>query len=84
MDTMTVLNWNHHSEIENPRNHPFESVERLRGLLANGSTVQADRSRDDFFEVHDDDIVYYVYASPFSGKIFLVATWQKERSPVSV
>lgn len=81
---MRILDWNQHSEIENPRNHPIQTIERLRRLLAEGAGIQEDGRRRDFFEVHDDDAVYYVYASPVSGKIYLVATCVKEPAPVSV
>lgn len=84
MDEMTTLNWNPDSEIENLRNHTFETVDRLRTLLSDGAMIQEDLRRPGFFEVHDEETVYYVYSSPSSGKIYLVATWLKEPSPVSV
>jgi hypothetical protein len=81
---MNAFHWNHDSEIENPRNQPSETIDRLRALLSDGATIREDRCRRDFFEVHDEDTVYYVYASPVNRKIYLVATWLKEPSPVSV
>lgn len=84
MNEMTTLNWNQNSEIENPRNHAFETVDRLRTLLSDGATIQEDFRRPGFFEVHDEETVFYAYASPISGKIYLVATWLKEPVPVSV
>lgn len=81
---MNTLRWNQDSEIENLKDHAFETVDRLRTLLSDGTTIQEDLRRPGFFEVHDEETVYYVYASPVSGKVYLVATWMKEPVPVSV
>lgn len=81
---MTKFRWNPNGRIEDPRKHPYETVERLRELLADGATIREDPRRDSFYEVHDDDAVYYIYASPITGKVYLLATWQKERAPVTV
>jgi hypothetical protein len=81
---MTKLHWNPNCRIEDPRKHSFETVERLRELLADGSTIRQDPRRQSFYEVHDNASVYYIYASPISGKVYLLATWQKERLPVTV
>lgn len=72
------------ARIEDPRKHPFETVERLRALLADGGAVREDPRRESFYEVHDDASVYYIYASPITGKVYLLATWQKEAAPVTV
>jgi len=81
---MTKFHWNSNWRIEDPRKHPFETVQRLRELLADGSNVHQDPRRQSFYEVHDNTSVYYIYASPISGKVYLLATWQKERLPVTV
>lgn len=81
---MTKLRWNPNWGIEDPRKHPYETVERLRELLADGTNLRQDPRRQSFYEVHDDASVYYIYASPISGKVYLLATWQKEPSPVTV
>lgn len=81
---MTKLRWNPNWRIEDPRKHPYETVERLRALLAEGTSIRQDPRRQSFYEVHDDASVYYIYASPISGRVYLLATWQKEPSPVTV
>jgi len=81
---MNKLRLNANCHIEDPRKHPFEIVERLRALLADGSTIRQDPRRESFYEVHDDASVYYIYASPITGKVYLLATWQKEPSPMAV
>jgi hypothetical protein len=81
---MKKARWDSKLRIEDPRNHSFETVERLRALLADGAGVHEDPHRTDFYEVHDDAAIYYIYASPITGKVYLLATWQKERTPVAV
>lgn len=78
------VRWDSKLSIEDPRNHSPETVEKLRVLLADGATVSEDPHRRDFYEVHDDSAVYYIYASPTTGKVYLLASWQREPSPVTV
>ena len=80
---MTKFNWNRDWRIEDPRNHPYPVVERLRTLLADGSEVQEDPRRPGFYEIHDDDSVYYIYASAISRKIYLLASGQKQLASLS-
>lgn len=80
---MKNARWKSEVRIEDPRNHPCETVERLRTLLTDGSAVSEDPHRTDFYEVHDDAAVYYIYSSPISGKVYLLATWQKDALPVT-
>lgn len=63
--------------IEDLRNHPPESIERLRELLVSGAARHPDPQRSNFFEIEDQDRVYYVHISP-SGKVLLLATWMRE------
>lgn len=67
--------------IEDPRRHSPERVETLRQLLAGGARVEADPKRSDFFEVESGSDVYYIHISPITGKILLLAAWQKEFVP---
>lgn len=80
---MTREHWNSKLRIENPRNHSYEAVEKLRRLLAEGAGICEDPHRADFYEVHDDAAVYYIYASPITGKVYLLASSQKEALPVT-
>ncbi len=63
--------------IDNLRDHPLETVEKLRQLLAEGALVHADPQRDGFYELHADDSVFYLHVSPYSGKVLLLAHWPK-------
>ncbi len=78
------VRWDLNMRIEDPRNHSSETVEKLRMLLADGATVSEDPHRTDFYEVYDDAAVYYIYSSPITGKVYLLASSQKEPVPVTV
>ncbi len=67
--------------IEDLRNHPAETIEKLRGLLAAGALAQADPRRPDFYELENGSQVFYIYVSPNNGKVLLLATWTKETVP---
>ena len=64
--------------IENPRNHPPETVSALRAILSGGTQVTPDPKRPNFYEIEDDSIVYYIHVLPTSGKVLLLATWPSE------
>jgi hypothetical protein len=65
-------------QIENPRNHPPETVNALRELLCRGTQVVPDPKRPNFYEIEDESIVYYILVLPASGKVLLLATWPSE------
>jgi hypothetical protein len=65
-------------QIEDPRNHPAETVLALRDILSSGATIIPDSKRRGFYEVHSDALVYYIHVSPVSGNILLLATWPNQ------
>lgn len=77
---MTQLRFNGNLQIEDLRKHSEEIVEKLRRLLSDGTTAQADPRRKDFYEVQNGSVVYYIHVSPISRKVLLLATWPKENS----
>jgi hypothetical protein len=77
---MTELRFNGKVQIEDPRKHSEEIVEKLRRLLADGATVQVDSRRKDFYEVENGSVVYYIHVPPTTGKVYLLAAWPKENS----
>ncbi len=76
-----VLRLNQPPEIENLRNHPAETVEKLRRLLASGAPAQPDPRRANFYEVENHSEVFYIHISPVSGKVWLLATWTRDEEP---
>jgi hypothetical protein len=73
-----VLQIEQELHIEDLRGHPPGTVEGLRKLLASGAIRHPDPQRKNFFEVEDEERVYYVNISPSSGKVLLLATWPRE------
>lgn len=66
------------AKFENPRKYAPGVVEHLRHLLAAGKPSQRDPRRESFYEVEGDDETYYIYISPFSGNVVLVAKWLRQ------
>ena len=79
-----VLRLNQHPTIENLRNYPAETVDKLRQLLASGAQAQPDPRRNDFYEVENGSRVFYIHISPVNGKVWLLATWLKDTEPVGI
>src|SRR5216684_6820918 len=66
--------------IENPRLYPVEIVEQLRTALSNGAKLQANEGRINFYDLATENRTYFIYVSPVSGDITLIATWVQKRS----
>ena len=64
--------------IEDLGQHPAEAVRGLRACLAAQPNLVGDPKRKNLFEVQGCSRVYYVFVSPVSGKISLLATWPSE------
>lgn len=62
-------------QIEDPRNHPAETVAALRDILSRGARTIPDPKRRGFYEIQGDSLVYYIHISPVSGNVLLLATW---------
>lgn len=67
-------------EIEDPRNHPVDTINCLHELLAGGAELLPDPKRAGFYELHHESTVYYIHVSPVTGKIILLATWPLQGS----
>jgi hypothetical protein len=62
-------------EIEDLGNHHAATVIQLGILLAGTVDVVADPKRKGVYEVAGGSMVYYIYVSPVSGIISLLACW---------
>jgi hypothetical protein len=74
-----AMNTRLHGEVkvESLRNHSREDLRALEELFARGADARADAHHKDFYEVEDASRVYYVFLSPVSGRVILVAEWPK-------
>jgi hypothetical protein len=68
--------------IENARLYPSEVVDRLRTALSNGSELHVDESRMNFYDLNTEGHTYFMYISPASGSVTLIATWAKNGRPL--
>lgn len=82
--TTDMSRQNPQQHIENPRNHSDESIARLQFLLSSGAPRREDPRRPNFFELDDEDRVFYIYVSPATGTITSLATWVQQLEPESV
>jgi len=71
-------------KVESLRNHSREDVRALEELFAAGADAMPDSHHKGFFEVEGGARVFYVYISPVSARVFLVAEWSKERETSTV
>jgi hypothetical protein len=71
------MNFGEVLEIEDLGNHSAATVIGLGILLARTVNATPDPKRKSFYEIDRGPTVYYIYLSPSSGTIFLLATWEK-------
>jgi hypothetical protein len=64
--------------IENARLYPSAIVDQLRIVLLNGVELHPDESRRYFYELCTGLRTYFIYISPASGNITLIATWAQK------
>jgi hypothetical protein len=53
-------------------------MNQLRTALANGTELHADESRVNFYDLNSEDRTYFIYISPVSGSVTLIATWARK------
>jgi hypothetical protein len=63
--------------IEDRWNHPSETVEELRALLAGGVEASPEPHRQNFYEIRNGFHIFYVHICP-TGKVLLLAIWPAE------
>jgi hypothetical protein len=76
-----VLQFDEEPRIENPRNYPPEIVGELSSLLSAGRPVQRDPRRKDIYEIQGCDSTLYVYVSPLTRTVVLLARWSRQTDP---
>ena len=76
------MNFGEVLEIKDLGKHPAVAVIRLGILLAGTVSVTPDPKRKNFYEVEGVSTVYYIYVSPISGTVSLIATWKTMAQPM--
>jgi|SRR5215469_3905384 len=77
------MNFGPKIEIRDLGNHPAVTVISLGFLLAKTVNVMPDPKRKGFYEVQGNSTIYYIWALPGGGTIFLLATWRNFLPPVA-
>jgi hypothetical protein len=67
--------------IHNRQNYPPDIIGRLEKLLAEGVSARQDPNRRDFYDIENADRVFFIYLSPVTGSVTLLATWRLLTSP---
>jgi hypothetical protein len=70
-----VMRWEYEVQVQDVRNHSQELVQRLETLLLRGASLLPDPRHPGFFEIQNEEQVYYVHVVPHTGKVLLLATW---------
>ena len=72
-------------DIKDLGKHSAVTVIRLGIVLAGAANVTPDPKPKNFYEVEGGSTVYYIYVSPITGTISLIATWKNmaQRMPQS-
>jgi hypothetical protein len=77
-DEGMLLQMKEGSRIENPREYTAHAVGELRDLLAVGGQAECDPHRENFYQVENSNNTFYIYVSPITGNIILLAKWSRQ------
>lgn len=74
-----LMRMKQNSNVLDLRRHSPETVGELRRLLASGVPARPDPHRPNFYELDGGWRVFYIYVSPKTGNVTLLAVWRTER-----
>jgi hypothetical protein len=69
-------------EIRDLGKHSAVTVICLGIVLAGTVNVTPDSKRKNCYEVEEGSTIYYIYVSPVTGTIYLIATWKNIAQPI--
>lgn len=70
-----MLKFNQGVKVQNPRAYEAGAIQRLQYLLEVGCRAEHDPGRKNFYTIEDTADTYYIYISPVSGNVVLLAKW---------
>jgi hypothetical protein len=70
------MNFGEVLNIKDLGKHPAITLIRLGILLAGTVNATRDPKRENLYEVDGGSTIYYIYVSPVTGTISLIATWK--------
>jgi hypothetical protein len=72
-----ILRMEQQPSIDNPRDYPAEVVDQLGKLLVEGASAREDPRRKNFYDVEHAVRTFFIHLSPSSGRVMLLATWER-------
>jgi hypothetical protein len=72
-----ILRMEQQPSIDNLRNYPAEAVDQLGKLLVEGASAREDPPRKNFYDAEHADQAFFIHVSPSSGRVMLLATWER-------
>ena len=76
------MNFGEVLNIKDLGKHPAITLIRLGILLAGTVNATRDPKRENLYEVEGGSTIYYIYVSPISGTISLIAAWKNVAEPM--
>lgn len=76
------MNFGEVLDIEDLGSHPPGTVIRLGIALAGAVNVTPDPKRKNFYELNEGATSYYIYVSPVTATISLIAAWKNGPRPM--
>ena len=66
--------------IDDAGAHGSDIISQLRTLLTRGACAKPDPRRPGIYDIYDGRRVIFIYVSPVSGNVTLLATWLEDAS----
>jgi hypothetical protein len=70
-----LLQMKERPDVDNLRNYPAAIIEELQELLLSGGSALPDPERKDFYDLENHGRTFFIYTSPKTGRVTLLATW---------
>lgn len=70
-----LLQMKERPDVDNLRNYSPEIIKELEELLLSGGSSVPDPKRKYFYDLQDDRRTFFIYVSPTTGRVTLLATW---------
>jgi hypothetical protein len=68
--------------IENPLKYSDAVVDQLKNALREGVSSRQDPLRTNFYDLQHTDRAFFIYLSPLTGNVTLLAVWRLLGSPL--
>jgi hypothetical protein len=70
-----LLRMEHLSGVENARHYSPETIKELEQILLAGGYASPDPRRKHFYDLLAQDRTFYIFISPATGRVELLAAW---------